>query len=477
MSFQASDDSTTEYTPLTSTVGRLGFFALAFGSVVGSAWLVVLGDWLATAGPGGVVVGFVIGCIVMALIALCYGELAARSTAAGGEFLYVLEVLGRGPAFLVAWFLTLYGIAICTFEAIVLSWLLRTLVPSIEANAAYTIAGSPVTWDALAVGWGGALLIGVLHYRGATAAIWFQNLATAGFISVSVVLVICGASLGRLENLQPLFQPESGQSWLTGTVGIYAVCAFFLNGWQTALHAIEERRRNVSVRAAVWSIVGGIIVAALFYCSIVLAAASALPWRQLLGSDLPAVVAFGGLTQSGLLGTVVLVAAMVSIAKAWNAIAWLATRLLFAQARHGFLPAKFVALNRTSRAPQVAILFVTVCSVLGVALGRAAVLPIINMVSTCLGLSVLLCLFVLIRSRRSARRDISFVVPGGTVTITIAIVGALLMIGIAILKPLSDQGGGVPLEWKLLGGWAALGLIVWAAKGRRWKQSDRLLSS
>src|SRR5580692_4809116 len=105
---------------LRTAIGRGGFFSLAFGAIVGSGWVVVLGDWLTSAGPGGATLGFLAGALVMVLIALCYGELAARSSVAGGEFLFTLETFGRFPAFLVGWFLTLYSVAVCAFEAIAL---------------------------------------------------------------------------------------------------------------------------------------------------------------------------------------------------------------------------------------------------------------------------------------------------------------------------------------------------------------------
>lgn len=466
---QTSDEtSATSPRGLAPTIGRFGFFTLSFGTVVGSGWVVLLGDWLNSAGPGGVVIGFLAGLAVMAMIAVCYGELASRSSAAGGEFLYVLETLGPGPGFLVGWFLTLYGIAVCTFEATVFSWLLRTLVPEIGTEAAYAVNGAAVTWDALIVGCGGAVLIGALHYRGAAAAISFQNIVTFVFILASLVLVISGASFGHLANLEPIFSGKNGASWVSGAIWVFSMCAFFLNGWQTALHAIEERRSSVSVRDAVWAIVGGIGVAALFYCSIVLSAASAAPWRQVVGTDLPAVVAFASLTKSGVLGTLVLVAAIISIAKTWNAVAWLATRLLFAQARHGLIPASFAKLQGASGTPRVAVVFVTICSVIGIALGRAAILPIVNMVSTCLGLSMILCIAVLIKRRRSEKKRPMFVAPGGAVTIWLALAGASAMVGVAILQPLFDkQNVGIPLEWKLLGFWAALGIVIWFARRGR----------
>jgi APA family basic amino acid/polyamine antiporter len=457
--------SDVDSSPLHHAIGRSGFFTLAFGAIVGSGWVVLLGDWLKAAGPGGATAGFLIGGLVMMLIGLCYGELAARFSRAGAEFLYALETLGSFAGFLVGWLLASYAIAVCAFEAIALCWLLRMLLPAIELPPVYSIAGSPVTGDALIVGLSASVLMCALHYRGAASAIRFQNIVTYGFIAVSVAAMTCGFTLGSSRNLQPLFPHAAGASWVGGAVWIFSTCAFFLTGWQAALHAIEERRVDVSTRDAVLYMVGAIIAAALFYCGIVLAVASAVPWTSLIGRELPAVAAFRALGGGGVLGTVLLVAAIVSLTKTWSAVAWIASRLLFAQARRGLLPEALARVDPASGAPRTAILFVTGLTMIGVLMGRTAILPIVNMASICLALSMILCLVVLLRLRwrRTNRVVPSYVVPGGTPTILIALVGGITMIGVALLHPLLNGAGTIPLEWVLLLAWGTTGIVVWVS--------------
>lgn len=451
---------------LNAAIGRTGFFTLAFGAVVGSGWVVVLGDWLQAAGPGGAALGFIMGAATMTLIALCYGELAARAPEAGAEFLYTLQGLGPMPGFLVGWFLTLFGVSVCAFEAIALGWLINVLAPSMALGVAYTFLGSPVTWDALLIGWVGALAIGALHYRGAASAIRFQNLATFGFIAFGIILICCGFSFGSISGVEPLFAAAPGKSWLAGTFWIFATSAFFLNGWQAALHAIEERRPEVSPRSAIASVVAAIFAAALFYCGIVFAASSLVPWPSLIGQELPAVVAFRSIGTSGLLGSAVIVAAAVSLSKTWSAIAWLASRLIFAQARHGFLPPALASVDAKTGAPRTAIVLVTALSMVGVAFGRAAVLPIVNMVALCLALSIVLCLIVLLRRRRRDTFTPTFTVPGGTPVIAIALLGAIAMVGIVVVEPFLSSRGKIPLEWMLIGAWLLIGTIAWTSTGK-----------
>jgi basic amino acid/polyamine antiporter, APA family len=403
----------------------------------------------------------------MVAVALCYGELAARFPSAGGEFLYTLETFGRGPAFIVAWFLTLYSVAVCAFEAIVCGWLVRALIPTLDFGTAYTIAGSPVSWDALLIGGGVCLGIGALHYRGARAAIGYQNVVTFGFLVVSVALIVWGGWWGKLRNLDPLWATASQTSWVTGAFWIFSTCAFFLNGWQTALHAIEERNTNVTARGAVLSIVVAITAAALFYTCLILSAASIMPWRSLIGTELPAVAAFSAADLHGVLGPVALLAAIVSLTKTWSAMTWVASRVIFAQARLGFLPSALARIDSRSGAPGVAVVVVIVLTGLGLAMGRGAILPIVNMVAICLALSMIFCIVVLLRRRSVAATDApSFVVPGGTPMIIAALVGAAAMVGVAVGQPLVEGRQQLPIEWLLLVAWAALGVAVWWV--RRW---------
>lgn len=445
---------------LRRVVGGSGFFTLAFGAIVGSGWVIVLGQWLREAGPGGTVLAFALGAIVMMLIALCYGELAARFPRAGAEFLYTLETFGPDAAFVMAWYLTLYAVAACAFEGIALGWVVSAMWPRLNVGVAYTVFGAQVSWAAITVGVVGTAVVGGLHFQGGAWAIRFQNLVTYGFILISATLIIVALALGKAANLQPLFPDVDGQGWRAGAVWIFASCAFFLNGWQTALHAIEERRSATTPRRAVISMLAAVAVAALFYAALVVAVSMALPWQRLVGSDLPAVAAFRALPGAGALGTVLLAAAAVSLAKTWSAMMWVASRLLYAQARCGLLPARLLDLHPHSGAPRAAIVVVMLISLAGILAGRGIVVPIVDMVSTCIALSFILCLLVLLRAQRVQPAEGTFRVPGGRPTILLALAGALAMVGIAVGRPLLDRADGWPLEWIMLLSWGAIGLCV-----------------
>jgi APA family basic amino acid/polyamine antiporter len=163
------------------------------------------------------------------------------------------------------------------------------------------------------------------------------------------------------------------------------------------------------------------------------------------------------------LGTVVIVAAAISLTKTWNAVALMASRLIFAQARLGYLPILFARVSRRSGAPSLAIITVTILTMTVIPLGRGAVVPIVNMCSICLALSYVLCLAILLRLRRRAQQPAErpqYEVPGGSRTIWIGLAASLVMAAIAVAGP-AFKAHTVPLEWKLIIVWAVAGAPLW----------------
>jgi basic amino acid/polyamine antiporter, APA family len=436
-----------------------GFFALSFGSMVGSGWIIVLGEWLKRAAPGGALLALLAGGALMALIGCCYAELAARLPRAGGEFLYALEGLGRTVAFIVGWFITLFLVSLCAFEATALAWLVTELFPTAQPQPLYRILGEPVTTAALALGITGAAAVCVLNLCGVRASVAFQRIVTFTFIAVMAGLIIAGLVFGSSKNLRPMFATPDGHPWSSGAFWIFAMCAMLLNGFQSALYVIEERAPDVSVRAATLSMVAGIIGAAVFYAAIVLAAGSVMPWRQILSAHLPAVAAFDVLSPSGTVGKIILLVSIASLAKTWNALLLMASRIVLAQSRAGMLPAALARLNQRAGAPANAIVLVTSISVLGMLLGKGALIPIMNMATICIAFIMALTLGVLLELRRQGLRSPGYAVPGGTPAVLVCCAGALLMAGFAFFAPLLQNPGHIPLEWMLMAVWAALGLI------------------
>ena len=455
--------------PLRRAIGNFGYFSLSFGAIVGSGWVLVLGDWLGRGGPGGAAVGFLAGGISMMGIGLCYAELSARTPMAGGEFLYARACIGPRTAFAVGWFLTLKLIAITAFEGIALGVFIRYLIPSVEGVRVYTLLGAPVTTGSLGIGVAGTLAIGSLNLRGAKSAIAVQNLITATFIGIMSAAVAIAFFRGAVANMTPMFPSTPAVSWPLGALWVFSLSGMFLNGFQAAIHAIEERGRAASLRNSVLSMVLGIGAGAVFYALVLLAAAAAVPWQRLVRADLPAAHAFSASLPGGILGTIVLVAATLSLVKTWNAIVFMASRLIFAQARLGYLPAIFAKVSVPARVPAAAIKAVSLSTIILLPCGRGAVVPIVNMCSMCLAVTYVLSIGILIHLRTrvgSSDQAPAYRVPGGPWIIGAAFSAAVVMAGAAILEP-AIRSHGVPLEWMLIAGWGLCGVLAWVFVARK----------
>jgi amino acid transporter len=154
----------------------------------------------------------------------------------------------------------------------------------------------------------------------------------------------------------------------------------------------------------------------------------------------------------------VVVVAIFSLAKTWNAVIMMASRLVLAQARAGLLPAALARVDSRRNTPTNAILLVTAASVVGIFLGRGALVPIVNMATICVAMTIVLMLLVLVTQRRRQPLSPGFSVPLARVTIPICVAGATLMAAYALVQPLWTQHG-IPLEWQLIAVWATIGWV------------------
>ena len=123
---------TEERKTLKKEIKLRSLFMLAFGTIIGIAWLIVLGSWLSQAGSLGAIIGFVIGGGMMLLIGVCYAEVATMYPVSGGEAAYVYEMYGTGMAFAAGWALAFNYVVVTSFEAISVGWAASALFPGIE---------------------------------------------------------------------------------------------------------------------------------------------------------------------------------------------------------------------------------------------------------------------------------------------------------------------------------------------------------
>jgi amino acid transporter len=449
---------------LQRSIGAAQFFTLSFGCIIGVGWVVALPAWLAHAGPGGAGLAFIIGGLAMMLVGVCYAELATALPVTGGEVAYAYSLYGAGASFATGWFLALSSIATTAFEAISLGWIAGTIVPGLEGSTLYSVAGEPVRAGSLAIGIAGTAVLTWLNYRGARAASRLQDILTWGLLATSAWFIGAGLTRGSVEHLQPLFSGTSDQPAWRGVLSVMATAPFWYAGFDVIPQMMGERARGVSLRAAGVMIVLSIAVAAAFYVLVILSSSMTMPWRELVMLPMPAAEGFRRAFDSELLSRVVLLAALLGLITTWNSVFMFASRVLFTLGRARLMMPVFGEAHPRHGSPATAVLFVGAVSAAAVLLGRGALLPIVNVAGICLaGAALLICVGV-IRFRRTAPDVVRpYRVPGGTITAGLAAAVCLWMVGWAVIEPALINR--LPLEWVVLGGWAALGALMWTIAG------------
>ena len=61
---------------------------LAFGAMIGWAWVVSTGDWIMQGGVAGAMLGFVLGGVMIFFVGLAYAELTTAMRQNGGEHVF-----------------------------------------------------------------------------------------------------------------------------------------------------------------------------------------------------------------------------------------------------------------------------------------------------------------------------------------------------------------------------------------------------
>jgi basic amino acid/polyamine antiporter, APA family len=307
-------------------LGLGGAVAIGIGGTVGGGIFVLVGAAAGEAGPAALV-AFAIAFVTSLMIALPYAELACRYPLAGGGYAFARAVFGRHIGFLMGWgfwgaYLFISGYVTLGFGGYLES---ATGIPRVAgaiglvaACLAVNLLGVRITGAVQALVIGVALL-GLLGF-----ALW-------GLPSVD---------LGRLEP----FAPEGVSGILVAS--LLAFLAF--GGFDMVAAAGEEiahPERNLP--RAILITLGAVLGLYLLVCFV---AVGVLSWTALGASRAPladAADGFGGDAARGL----VVGAALLTTAATANAVLVVTSRISFAMARDGVMPAALALVDRRTGAP------------------------------------------------------------------------------------------------------------------------------
>ena len=444
---------------LSRTLRTTEYFTLAFGTMVGVGWLIVIDDWLRRGGPGGAMLGFLTGGLALVPIAYVYGKFVQAMPDAASELAYASSAFTSEVGYWAGWMMTLAYLIVCPWEAVAIGKIVSYLLPALRTGEIYRIGGIPVFAPTLALGLATTALVVILNYRGVRISARFQNLTTFGLLALFAVFTLTGLTRDRISNLKPWFSSGPDAGWLGGLVSIVMVLQivpFFLTGFESVSKCSEEAQVGYNPRGFMRAIFLGLGVGMAFYVIIIGVVAGLVPWQGLAAERYATAVAFKEAFASDFLVRLIILAALFALLKVFNANFLTASRLIFALGRRAMIPAGMGKIHPRFQTPHQAVLFCAVLTVGGALLGEAILIPVTEVGSLCSVAGWLISCAAFVRWRGMQ--------PGnGSMhrEIAIAGIGALVATALLLLKIIPTVPGSFGLwEYVSLGAWILLGVLL-----------------
>jgi amino acid transporter len=437
----------------------IDYFALGFGTMVGTAWLVVMDDLLQRGGPLGAILGFTVGALMLLPIGYVYGKLVKQIPDAAGEVAYTARVFPSGVSFATGWMMLLAYFLTCPFEALAAGRITGYLFPSLNSLELYRLGDHPVYLPHLLLGLGIILFFTWLNCRGIHASAQFLKATTFTFLVLVVGFALAGVKHGTSSNLRPVFS----HSPLISILLVWQVVPWLMSGFESVGKCAEEaspdfREKNFSV-AIIMTIFAGLT----FFWVVISAVAYVAPWQSLnSGLQFPTAVAFENALHAHWIVNLILGAALVALLQAFNANMVAASRLLFAMGRRKLLSPWMSKVHVANQTPAFAIFGVALATALAIFFGEAGLVPILEVGAVACAVGWMsACLSY-------------FLMTPGLLDRTAAAFGVLVTLFMILVKVLPIiPGHFTHYEWIALAIWASLGFLAHiSVRMRHVKTSD-----
>jgi len=392
---------------LSREIRKWDLVALLVNVTVGAGILKLPSDVQRTVGDYSLL-AFVVCAIVIGLIALCFAEVGSRFSGTGGPYLYARETFGPTTAFLVGW----------------LMWLTRlagfaTLVQVFVAYLGYFWPAAQSGLPRTAIIASLVVILTAINLIGVKESALTSDVLTVSKLIPLVLFIVVGLFF---------INPDRFTFSATPTVASFSSAVFVLvyvfSGFEAVLVNSGEIRQPQ--RVIPFALAVALSAAVVLFLLIQIVCIGVLP--NLANSERP--LADASYIFLGSLGPAIIsIGAVVSIFGTLNVIMLACTRLPFAMAGQGQLPAALARVHKRFRTPHVSILISAVAALMIALPGTfiyAVRITVITRVlvyaSTCAALPIL-------RHRSRVEAGDSFMVPAG---VPVAIVCVVLCLGLLV---------------------------------------------
>jgi amino acid transporter len=436
-------------------LSTIEYFTFGFGTMIGVGWLVLMDDWLSRGGPGGGILGFLVGGLLLFPIAHTYGRLVQRIRDAGAEIAYTEGVFPRFVSFAAGWTMVLSYAIVCPWEAVATGNLLARVFPTLNTYQLYAVGGSPIYAPRLAVGIALTALVAVVNYRGIKPSGLFQDVMTFGLLATFVVFTALGFLRGSSANMQPLFShPGSMGPWLSIFL-VLQIVPYFMTGFESVAKGSEEAKAGFDPRNFTKAIYAALIAGFVFYVLIIAVVTYVYPWQEIVSGHVRTEVAFERTFGSHAIAQLILFGAFLSLLKIFNGNFVASTRMLYAIGRRDLVHPSLGRVHAVFGTPVVAIALMSALTIVAAMFGDAILVPITEVGSLAVGVGWLSACAAYL-ARRDRGESAAMAAAGAAVSV------AIVLMKIVPTVPGSFTGA----EWTAFAGWSALGLLFWLLRPR-----------
>jgi len=442
---------------LARVLSRRDVLTLSFGAMIGWSWVFLTGEWLLRAGIAGTLIAFAIGGTAVIFISLTYAELASAMPRVGGEHVYTLRALGRGPSFICTWSMVMAYITVPVFESAAIPTALEYLFPELKAGFLWRILDADVHLSLAMCGVAATLIITFVNYIGIKTAAIVQSIITGCFCIVGLMF-FAGALFSNPVDAAAAEQiPMIKNGWL-GFMGVLIMVPALMVGFDVIPQSAEEIDLPAPMIGTLLII--SVVMAVVWYALITLSVGLSLSPAELESSTMATADANAIVWGGAWAGKLMVIAGIGGILTSWNAFIIGASRVLYALAESGMLPAIFARLHPRFKTPYTAILFIGFLCCISPFFGRTILVWLVDAGSFAIIIAYAFVAWAFIKLRKNEPdMDRPFRVRHG---MFVGYTALVMSIGIGLVyMPGSPSALLWPYEWVMVLGWAILGALLY----------------
>ena len=468
---KAESEVTGEHS-LKRVLGPTNLVTLGIGAIIGTGIFVLTGQAAAQyAGPA-IVLSMVVAGFASALAGLCYSEFASTVPIAGSAYTYGYATLGEFIAWIIGWDLILeYALGGAT---VAVGWsghltsflhdFLGITIPASLASAPCSIVPAAgcnpdayLNLPAVLI----AIAVTVLIVIGIKESANVNSVIVVIKVAVVLIVILGGAAYVNSANWQPIIPPNTGHFGEYGWSGVLrgaGVIFFAYIGFDAVSVAAQEAKnpqRDMPI-----GILGSLVVCTILYILVSGVMVGLVPYREMLGSPAPMVVAIraaeaasGGSTLLRIMTMLVELGAIAGLSSVMVVLMMAQPRIFYSMSRDGLLPPFARKIHPRFRTPHITSIITGVIVALAAGFTPIGALGELVSIGTLLAFVIVSIGVIFLRYRRPDLHR-PFKTPFVPfIPILSALVSFALMLGL-------------PFDtWLRLVIWMAIGLVLYFAYG------------